>query len=93
MALTAAEFVVLKEIFPELSWMGEDAWNSVADYADLRSWLNELAWADNWEPDGCDLQRALKLRENRVHVRETCRDYFGPENVPNINDPGDETWA
>lgn len=81
--LSAAEVKALTECFPELSWMKPEDWQKVAEYAGWRAWLDE-------QEQSCE--ELLRDRKQRIAVRWTCRCYFGEENVPNINDPTDETW-
>ena len=91
--LIGEEVAVLAGAFPELSWMRPEDWQSVASYADWPTWLDDWEWrsADGYE--GLLLSCLVGLRELRVAIRTDCRAYFGEENVPNINDPEDPTWA
>jgi hypothetical protein len=96
--LVKKEVAALTERFPELSWMKPTDWQSVASFADWRSWLDESALnednqTENWPDYEGILSRLLKHRSNRVEIRKDCRSYFGADNVPNINDPEDPTWA
>lgn len=93
--LTDAEIDIIVATFPELSWMTPDDWQSVASFADWDTWIGET-WATSDYALGEEhlaLRDALKQREIRVSLREDCRDYFGEDNVPNVNDPDDPTWA
>jgi hypothetical protein len=88
------ELAELARVFPELDWMKPKDWQAVAAFADWNSWVEEFAYREGYAHDSdTALRRMLKLRENRVKVREDCRSYFGEENVPNINDPDEPTWA
>lgn len=92
--MTEEEFQEVEKTFPELDWMGRDDWKAVAQFSDWETWVNEWAWREGFEYDDDRVfYRMLKLRENRVQVRKDCRSYFGKENVPNINDPDEPTWA
>ena len=96
--LSAGELKALAEAFPELSWMKPADWQSVAAFADWRTWLDEMALneeprTENWPDYVGILQRLLKERKHRVALREDCRSYFGADSVPNVNDPQDATWA
>lgn len=91
--LTPAEIDQLTRTFPELDWIKPEDWQTVAGFADFRNWIDEYAHRENYPDDGLELYRMLKLRRNRVHVRQSCRDYWGEANVDNINDPAEDTWA
>lgn len=94
-ALTEREIAALTETFPELSWIKPEDWQSVAASAGWRDWLDELLWRE--EPQHADeagiLGRLLKHRQHRRVIRYDCLQHWGPENVDNINDPGDPTWT
>lgn len=87
--LTASEVSALIAAFPELDWIKPADWQSIAACYDWRSWI------DDWKPIGTSLAISciLGLREQRIAIRKDCRDYFGADNVPNVNDPDDPTWA
>lgn len=88
--LTPAEVQKLTLAFPELDWMQAQDWQTVATYSDWRGWLDEYAIEnDVVNPLEC----LLELPESRRQVRLDCREYFGEANVPNINDPDEDTWA
>jgi hypothetical protein len=93
--LSTQEVDELKKVFPELSWMGSDDWNTVAGFADWSTWIRDFVWAERPTPPEpkLALRRMLGLRKNRVKIRKDCRSYYGKENVDNINDPEDPTWA
>lgn len=86
------EVRMLTSEFPELSWMGAKDWQAVATYADWCGWLDAWSWAHDQPREGL-LARLLRLRKHRVAIRKDCRGYFGAENVPNINDPWNKSWA
>jgi hypothetical protein len=96
--LTTEEIGALTACFPELSWMKEKDWQEVAAFAVWRSSFDEMALneeprPENWPDYAGILQRLLKTRRLRRALRADCRAYFGQENVPNVNDPQDSTWA
>ena len=98
MALTKSELAALTKAFPELSWMKVADWQQVATLANWRGWLDESAIdetprPENWPDYNGVLVRLLESRTWRVMVRSDCRAYFGADNVENINDPEDATWA
>ena len=96
--LTKTELQALTGAFPELSWITEADWKAVADHNDWRDWLDEAALNEsprpkNWPDYTGILSRLLGVRRWRVEIRKDCRRYFGKNNVENINDPDDATWA
>jgi len=92
MPLTEAELQELKRVFPELDWLSSEGWQDVASFAGWRSWITEEGIRSDIE-EGRELYCMLKLRKNRLFVRKDCRRFWGEKNVPNINDPDEETWA
>jgi hypothetical protein len=91
-SLTEKEIVVLKKTFPELSWMENVDWQRVGAYSGWRDLFDDWLFGTLW-PGEPEVLSGLKSKEARRGIRNDCRDYFGEENVPNINDPDDPTWA
>jgi len=91
--LTPEDIAELERVLPELDWMKPADWQAVASFADWRTWMVDFVLDEPFEHDTHLLRRMLKLRANRVKVRQDCRSYFGEENVPNINDPDEPAWA
>lgn len=96
MSLAAEDLEELKEKFPELDWMKDKDWQQVATFADWDTWFDEESErCRSVDDDSCRIRARviLKLKKNRAQIRKDCRVYYGEENVPNINDPEDPTWA
>jgi hypothetical protein len=91
--LTVEEVAALTGRFPELSWMKPEDWQNVASFAGWRAWLDDWEWRNDKGYEGLLISCLLELREERVSIRRDCRSYFDADNVPNINDPEDPTWA
>ena len=90
--ISEAEILALREAFPELDWMHDADWRLVGAFRDWPKWFDEYALEEQLER-GEALRKLLESREKRIRVRRHCREYFGMQNVPNVNDPEDETWA
>tara|TARA_Y100000310_G_scaffold342424_1_gene445636 strand:- start:2322 stop:2609 length:288 start_codon:yes stop_codon:yes gene_type:complete len=95
MRLTEADVGELQFRFPELDWMSPEDWQKVNGLVDWNAWFDAEADRCTWgDPDlSKRVQIVTKLRKNRIKIRNDCRLYFGRENVDNINDPDDPTWA